>query len=632
MSRRIRARRPRRRCSSRPGRRRPDTISSRPPSQQLHRGDDDHLPGLLVARLKLAVHHRDERDACGIGFVADVHGRASRAIPRRRPGRAGAPPAPGRGRRRRPDRDGAGVLGPAARRVLRRPAGRRRPPGGPGWPLAFLSPRTRGRQGGLPPAGRAGAGLPSGRSCSAGGWSRSTTAALGEVAKARTRPAIEQAVFRVAARWGRQAGRPREVDPEDAERRRVSGARPDGRRAACEPPRSACTSPPARPGRSPASGAVRGRPACRLLSRPGRPRLRGRLAPSSTSATPPTPRPPGNAPSQFRFLSPQRRDQHPRRQRGLDAGPRGGTSGPASWTRTCCGRCWTPTALTPPSSTTRWSCCVWGGRDLRHALAHAGPGGSSPRPRTPSRQDLRDFYRYHACLTEPWDGPAGLVFTDGHAGRGGAGPQRAAADALARRTEDGLVVCALGGRRGRHRRPRPGAAGPAGARADAAGRPRARAAHRRPDQGRAGRQPALERLGGRAPARGRRPGRPADPPADERRLAAAQATFGFTRKLITTVLRPMAHRRQGADAPPWATTPPRPCSGPPPGRSATSCASASPRSPTRPSTTCASATCCRAGRLLGRRHAAAGRGSPEAGQHGRAGRLPAHPGRAGVLG
>ncbi|XOV70902.1 MAG: glutamate synthase large subunit [Verrucomicrobiota bacterium] len=27
--------------------------------------------------------------------------------------------------------------------------------------------------------------------------------------------------------------------------------------------------------------------------------------------------------------------------------------------------------------------------------------------------DVRDFYRYHACLNEPWDGPAAVVFTDG---------------------------------------------------------------------------------------------------------------------------------------------------------------------------------------------------------------------------
>jgi glutamate synthase (NADPH/NADH) large chain/glutamate synthase (ferredoxin) len=27
--------------------------------------------------------------------------------------------------------------------------------------------------------------------------------------------------------------------------------------------------------------------------------------------------------------------------------------------------------------------------------------------------EVRDFYRYHACLNEPWDGPAAVVFTDG---------------------------------------------------------------------------------------------------------------------------------------------------------------------------------------------------------------------------
>ena len=28
-------------------------------------------------------------------------------------------------------------------------------------------------------------------------------------------------------------------------------------------------------------------------------------------------------------------------------------------------------------------------------------------------QDRRDFYRYHAALMEPWDGPASVTFTDG---------------------------------------------------------------------------------------------------------------------------------------------------------------------------------------------------------------------------
>ena len=27
--------------------------------------------------------------------------------------------------------------------------------------------------------------------------------------------------------------------------------------------------------------------------------------------------------------------------------------------------------------------------------------------------DLRAFYEYHACLMEPWDGPASVAFTNG---------------------------------------------------------------------------------------------------------------------------------------------------------------------------------------------------------------------------
>ncbi|EKP94193.1 glutamate synthase-related protein [Thermaerobacter subterraneus] len=54
---------------------------------------------------------------------------------------------------------------------------------------------------------------------------------------------------------------------------------------------------------------------------------------------------------------------------------------------------------------------VLAGRDARHALMMLVPeawekvGDLSPV--------LRDFYRFHACLTEPWDGPAALVFSDG---------------------------------------------------------------------------------------------------------------------------------------------------------------------------------------------------------------------------
>ena len=30
-------------------------------------------------------------------------------------------------------------------------------------------------------------------------------------------------------------------------------------------------------------------------------------------------------------------------------------------------------------------------------------------------QVRRDFYRFHSCLMEPWDGPASVAFTDGRA-------------------------------------------------------------------------------------------------------------------------------------------------------------------------------------------------------------------------
>ena len=28
-------------------------------------------------------------------------------------------------------------------------------------------------------------------------------------------------------------------------------------------------------------------------------------------------------------------------------------------------------------------------------------------------EDLKAFYEYHACLMEPWDGPASIAFTNG---------------------------------------------------------------------------------------------------------------------------------------------------------------------------------------------------------------------------
>ena len=82
---------------------------------------------------------------------------------------------------------------------------------------------------------------------------------------------------------------------------------------------------------------------------------------------------------------------------------------------------------------------VRGGRDLRHSVAMLIPEAwENARDLDPA---IRGFYRYHSALMEPWDGPAGLVFTDGvgvgaSLDRNGLRPLRYAI------CEDGLVVCA----------------------------------------------------------------------------------------------------------------------------------------------------------------------------------------------
>ena len=63
------------------------------------------------------------------------------------------------------------------------------------------------------------------------------------------------------------------------------------------------------------------------------------------------------------------------------------------------------------------------------------------------------FYRYHASLMEPWDGPASIAFTDGTVigavlDRNGLRPSRYWV------TDDDLVIMASRGRRARRRRPR----------------------------------------------------------------------------------------------------------------------------------------------------------------------------------
>ena len=81
---------------------------------------------------------------------------------------------------------------------------------------------------------------------------------------------------------------------------------------------------------------------------------------------------------------------------------------------------------------------VRGGRDIRHAIAMLVPEAwEGARDLDP---EVRGFFRYHSCLVEPWDGPAGLIFTDGLGvgaalDRNGLRPLRYAI------CDDGLVVC-----------------------------------------------------------------------------------------------------------------------------------------------------------------------------------------------
>jgi len=54
---------------------------------------------------------------------------------------------------------------------------------------------------------------------------------------------------------------------------------------------------------------------------------------------------------------------------------------------------------------------VMAGRSLPHAVAMMIPEPWEHHRGMP--RELRAFYEYHACLMEPWDGPAALTFTDG---------------------------------------------------------------------------------------------------------------------------------------------------------------------------------------------------------------------------
>jgi glutamate synthase (ferredoxin) len=87
---------------------------------------------------------------------------------------------------------------------------------------------------------------------------------------------------------------------------------------------------------------------------------------------------------------------------------------------------------------------VRAGRDVHEAVAMLVPPAWQNDPRIDA--DVRAMHRYHAMLVEPWDGPAGLVYTDGVTcgaalDRNGLRPLRVAlaGDVLAVSSEAGAV-------------------------------------------------------------------------------------------------------------------------------------------------------------------------------------------------
>ncbi|MEX2329142.1 MAG: glutamate synthase central domain-containing protein, partial [Nitriliruptoraceae bacterium] len=177
---------------------------------------------------------------------------------------------------------------------------------------------------------------------------------------------------------------------------------------------------------------------------------------------------------------------------------------------------------------------VRGGRDIRHALAMLVP--EAWERNVELDDEVRDFYRYHAGLVEPWDGPAGIVFTDGRVvgaslDRNGLRPLRVAI------VDGGLVVCASEagvvalpeGRRVRRVKLGPGqmlAVDPTRG-VETNGELKRSLARRRPygrwlEQG-------LRRVAS---------GEPVEPPTDD--LVARQIVSGYTREELTLVLRPIA--------------------------------------------------------------------------------------------
>jgi len=80
---------------------------------------------------------------------------------------------------------------------------------------------------------------------------------------------------------------------------------------------------------------------------------------------------------------------------------------------------------------------VMAGRSLPHVMMMLVPEAWQNDPLMPAHK--REFYEYHACLMEPWDGPAALAFTNGRQ-IGGLLDRNGLRPARYTITKDGMVV------------------------------------------------------------------------------------------------------------------------------------------------------------------------------------------------
>ncbi len=179
---------------------------------------------------------------------------------------------------------------------------------------------------------------------------------------------------------------------------------------------------------------------------------------------------------------------------------------------------------------------VRGGRDVREAIAMLIPDAYDADPELD--EDVRAFYRFHATLMEPWDGPAAVVFTDGRIvgaalDRNGLRPLRYAV------TADGLVACAseagavpVAGKRVRRSKLGPGellVVDPSGPGVEEDAAVKRRLARRRP----------YERWV-RATVKTVSVGTPLEPSAEP--LLRRQAAAGYTKEDLNLILRTAAGR------------------------------------------------------------------------------------------